>query len=75
MVKVTSVRGIAGQIVNRNTLTGLILVLQSQMTNQAQKAVELLPFKVEIFQVCFLTSIEKTVKTISDFGRCSHNNC
>lgn len=67
MVKVTSVRGIAGQIVNRNTLTGLILVLQSQMTNQAQKAVELLPFKVEIFQVCFLMSIEKTVKTISDF--------
>lgn len=61
-MKVTTIRYIASQIVNKDTLTGLILVLQSQMTNQAQKALELLPFKVEIFQVCFPTSIEKTVK-------------
>lgn len=50
-VKVTTIRYIASQIVNKDTLTGLILVLQSQMTNQAQKALELLPFKVEIFQI------------------------
>ena len=52
-VKVNSVRSIASQIVNRDTLTGLILIVQNQVTNQALKAVNLLPFKVEIFQVCF----------------------
>lgn len=51
VVKVNTVRSIAAQIVNKDSLTGLILVLQNQMTNQAQKSLDLLPFKVEIFQV------------------------
>lgn len=53
MLKVNSVRNILGQIVNRDTLSGLILVVQNHMTNQALKAVDVFPFKVEIFQVSF----------------------
>lgn len=51
IVKVNVIRNIAGQIVNRDTLSGLILIVQSQITSQALKAVNLLSFKVEIFQV------------------------
>lgn len=51
-VKVNAIRNIAGQIVNKDTLTGLILIVQNQITSQALKAVNLLNFKVEIFQVC-----------------------
>ncbi|KAF3442512.1 hypothetical protein FNV43_RR16428 [Rhamnella rubrinervis] len=61
-VKVSVVRSIASQIVNKDTLAGLILILQSQMTNQAQKALDLLPFKVEIFQITdLLVNITKHV--------------
>ena len=56
IVKVNGVRDIAGQIVNRESLTGLILIVQNQITSQALKAVNLLSFKVEIFQVCFSLS-------------------
>ncbi|CAL5422330.1 unnamed protein product [Camellia sinensis] len=49
-VKVNTIRSIAAQIMNRETVTRLILVVQNQMTNQAQKAVDLFSFKVEIFQ-------------------------
>lgn len=52
LVKVNTIRGIAAQIVNRESLSGLILILQSRITNQAQKALDDLRFKVEIFQVC-----------------------
>lgn len=51
-MKVTAIRNIAGQIVNRDTLSGLILIVESHVTSQALKAVELFSFKVEIFQVC-----------------------
>lgn len=51
MVKVSSVRLIAAQIANRDSLTGLILVLQNQITNQALKAMDLFTFRVEMFQV------------------------
>ncbi|WVZ08371.1 hypothetical protein V8G54_021717 [Vigna mungo] len=50
-VKVTAIRNIAGQIVNRDTLGGLILIVESHVTSQALKAVDLFSFKVEIFQV------------------------
>ncbi|KAF5940679.1 hypothetical protein HYC85_021846 [Camellia sinensis] len=43
--------GPANKIMNRETVTRLILVVQNQMTNQAQKAVDLFSFKVEIFQI------------------------
>ncbi|XP_057547656.1 DNA-directed RNA polymerase V subunit 5A [Amaranthus tricolor] len=51
LVKVNTIRGIAAQIVNRESLSGLILILQSRITNQAQKALDDLRFKVEIFQI------------------------
>ncbi|XP_019458974.1 PREDICTED: DNA-directed RNA polymerase V subunit 5A-like isoform X2 [Lupinus angustifolius] len=51
VVKVNVIRNIAGQIVNRETLTGLILIVQDQITAQALKAVKIFSFKVEIFQL------------------------
>ncbi|XP_038903402.1 DNA-directed RNA polymerase V subunit 5A [Benincasa hispida] len=50
-VKVNAIRNIAGQIANKDSLHGLILIVQNQITNQAMKAVELFSFKVEIFQI------------------------
>ncbi|KAF2289289.1 hypothetical protein GH714_034169 [Hevea brasiliensis] len=62
VVKVSSVRVIAAQIVNRGSLTGLILILQNQITNQALKAVDLFTFKVEMFQITdLLVNITKHV--------------
>ncbi|XP_062165641.1 DNA-directed RNA polymerase V subunit 5A [Alnus glutinosa] len=62
MLKVNNVRNILGQIVNRDTLSGLILVVQNHMTNQALKAVDVFPFKVEIFQITdLLVNITKHV--------------
>ncbi|XP_039016050.1 DNA-directed RNA polymerase V subunit 5A-like isoform X2 [Hibiscus syriacus] len=50
MVKVSGIRLIAGLITNKESLTGLILIVQNHMTNQALKALDLFSFKVEIFQ-------------------------
>ncbi|CAJ2671615.1 unnamed protein product [Trifolium pratense] len=62
IVKVNVVRNIAGQIVNRDTLTGLILIVQNQITSQALKAINLLNFKVEIFQITdLLVNVTKHV--------------
>uniref|UniRef100_A0A2P2JFZ1 Uncharacterized protein MANES_09G007600 n=1 Tax=Rhizophora mucronata TaxID=61149 RepID=A0A2P2JFZ1_RHIMU len=57
LVKVSTIRFIAGQIANRESLTGLILILRKEITSQARKAVNLFSFKVEVFQVCFLISM------------------
>ena len=51
MIKVNSVRSIYAQIMNKETLSGLILIVQNNITNQALKAMDLYRFKVEIFQV------------------------
>ncbi|KAL8128590.1 hypothetical protein V2J09_017745 [Rumex salicifolius] len=51
MIKVSTIRGILTQLGNTESLTGLILVVQNQVTNQAMKSLDLLPFKVEVFQV------------------------
>jgi len=51
-------RGISAQIVNRESLNGMILILQNKITSQAQKSVDLFPFKVEIFQVSLQISID-----------------
>ncbi|PIN18311.1 RNA polymerase, 25-kDa subunit (common to polymerases I, II and III) [Handroanthus impetiginosus] len=51
IVKVNVIRAIATQIVNKDSLSRLILVVQNKITNQALKAVELFSFKVEIFQI------------------------
>ncbi|KAL1555375.1 DNA-directed RNA polymerase V subunit 5A [Salvia divinorum] len=50
IIKVNVVRGITTRIVQEG-LDRLILVVQGKMTSQASKAVELFPFKVEIFQI------------------------
>lgn len=50
-VKVKHVRGIAADLVNKGTLNRLILIVESKITSQAMKALELFKFKVEIFQV------------------------
>ncbi|RAL47516.1 hypothetical protein DM860_011254 [Cuscuta australis] len=51
VIKVSTIRGILNGIANKETLNRLILVVENQLTNQATKAVELFPCKVEIFQV------------------------
>ncbi|EOA26167.1 hypothetical protein CARUB_v10019605mg, partial [Capsella rubella] len=51
MVKVNAIRSIAADVLSQETITGLIIILQSHVTNQALKAIELFPFKVEIFQI------------------------
>jgi DNA-directed RNA polymerase I, II, and III subunit RPABC1 len=51
MIKVNSVRSIYAQIMNKETLSGLILIVQNNITNQALKAMDIWRFKVEIFQV------------------------
>ncbi|KAL5743763.1 hypothetical protein ACOSQ2_026879 [Xanthoceras sorbifolium] len=62
MVKVNVIRGIATQIANKDTLTGLIIILQNHITNQALKAVDLFQFKVEMFQITdLLVNITKHV--------------
>lgn len=62
IVKVNVIRSIISQIVNRDTLTGLMLILQNQITNQAIKAVGLFQFKVEMFQITdLLVNITKHV--------------
>lgn len=53
-VKVNVIRSILTQIMNKESLSRLILVIQNQMTNPALKAVELFSFKVEIFQVKYV---------------------
>ncbi|KAI3682347.1 hypothetical protein L1987_82275 [Smallanthus sonchifolius] len=62
IVKVNAIRWIATQIMNKESLSHLIIVVQSHITNQAMKAVELFPFKVEIFQITdLLVNITKHV--------------
>ncbi|KAL6987256.1 DNA-directed RNA polymerase V subunit 5A [Sarracenia purpurea var. burkii] len=51
IVKVNVMRWIATQIVNRESLNRLILIVQNKVTTQALKAVELFPFTAEIFQI------------------------
>ncbi|KAG7958829.1 hypothetical protein I3843_10G038400 [Carya illinoinensis] len=62
VVKVHMIRSIAYQIVNKDTLGGLILIVQNHITAQALKAVDLFPFKAEIFQITdMLVNITKHV--------------
>ncbi|XP_021908470.1 DNA-directed RNA polymerase V subunit 5A [Carica papaya] len=62
VVKVNTIRSIASQIVNKGSLTGLILIVQNHITSQALKAIDLFSFKVEIFQITeLLVNITKHV--------------
>ncbi|ONH94978.1 hypothetical protein PRUPE_7G043600 [Prunus persica] len=50
------------RIANKDTLNGLILITQNQITSQALKTMELYPFKTEIFQITdLLVNITKHV--------------
>ncbi|XP_009763625.1 DNA-directed RNA polymerase V subunit 5A-like [Nicotiana tabacum] len=61
-VKVNVIRSILTQIMNKESLSRLLLIIQKPMTAPAMKAVELLPFKVEIFQITdLLVNITKHV--------------
>lgn len=52
VVKVSTIRLITAQIPNKETLTGLILIIQNEITSQALKGLDLFKFKVEVFRVC-----------------------
>lgn len=51
VVKVNVIRGLATQIMNKESLNRLILVVQNKITDQAKKVLDLFSFKVEIFQI------------------------
>uniref|UniRef100_A0A7N0UP25 Uncharacterized protein n=1 Tax=Kalanchoe fedtschenkoi TaxID=63787 RepID=A0A7N0UP25_KALFE len=62
VVKVNVIRLIAAEITSKDNLTRLIIVLQSPITSQAQKALDLFSFKVELFQITdLLVNITKHV--------------
>ncbi|XP_054815865.1 DNA-directed RNA polymerase V subunit 5A [Prosopis cineraria] len=62
VVKVNAIRSLVGQLFNTDTLSGMILIVQEQITNQALKALEVLKFKVEVFQITdLLVNITKHV--------------
>ncbi|KAJ0101338.1 hypothetical protein Patl1_05401 [Pistacia atlantica] len=61
-VKTQTVRHIFGQILNRENIQGLMLILQSKMTPIAKNEVKKCPFKVEIFQITdLLVNITKHI--------------
>lgn len=48
------IRNILSQIMNKESLSRLILIIENPMTNPAMKVVEDSPFKTEIFQVKYV---------------------
>ncbi|KAK4835429.1 hypothetical protein QYF36_009593 [Acer negundo] len=61
-VKTKDIRAMFMQIVNRESLQGLILILQSEVTAYAKKETEKFSFKVEFFQVSKSDACLKFVK-------------
>ncbi|KAI9157742.1 hypothetical protein LWI28_027247 [Acer negundo] len=63
-VKTKDIRAMFMQIVNRESLQGLILILQSKVTAYAKKETEKFSFKVELFQITdLLVNITKHILT------------
>ncbi|KAK3228844.1 hypothetical protein Dsin_000725 [Dipteronia sinensis] len=61
-VKTKDIREMFMQIVNRESLQGLILILQSKVTAYAKKEMEKFSFKVEFFQITdLLVNITKHI--------------
>ncbi|CAK7336548.1 unnamed protein product [Dovyalis caffra] len=61
-IKIANIRAVYGQILNKESLHGLILILQSKMNHFAKKELEKFPFKVEVFQITdLLVNITKHV--------------
>ena len=52
-IKVDTIRNLYGKIMNQQSLSGLIVVIQSKMTAFAVKELQKWPFKVEIFKVSY----------------------
>lgn len=51
-IKTANIRTVDGQILNKESLHELILILQSKMKHFAKKELDKFPFKVKVFQVC-----------------------
>ncbi|KAH7548542.1 hypothetical protein JRO89_XS14G0159700 [Xanthoceras sorbifolium] len=63
-VKTKDIRELFGKIVNKESLHGLILILQSKINAYAKKEVEKFSFKVEFFQITdLLVNITKHILT------------
>ncbi|KAK2634819.1 hypothetical protein Ddye_029611 [Dipteronia dyeriana] len=61
-VKTKDIREMCMQIVNRGSLQGLILILQSKVTASVKKEMEKFSFKVEFFQIAdLLVNITKHI--------------
>ncbi|KDP40514.1 hypothetical protein JCGZ_24513 [Jatropha curcas] len=61
-IKKATIRCVLAQIVNRESLNGLMLILQSKMNHHARKEMAKFPSKVEIFQITdLLMNITKHV--------------
>ncbi|XP_061971723.1 DNA-directed RNA polymerase V subunit 5C [Populus nigra] len=61
-IKTANIRTVYGQILNKESLHGLILILQSKTNHFAKKELEKFPFKVEVFQITdLLVNITKHV--------------
>ncbi|KAI4323522.1 hypothetical protein L6164_023119 [Bauhinia variegata] len=50
-INIKTIRGIYGQIMNKETLKRLILIVQSKMTSYSRKELQKYPFQVEIFKM------------------------
>lgn len=74
VVKLNVIRAIEGQIMNKDALSRLILIVQNQITSQAMKAMDLFSFKVEIFQVSCLF-FGRPCLNISGFENVGHLTC
>lgn len=62
MVKVNGIRSIITQIMNKDSLSRLILIVENKMTNQAMRSMDLLSFEVEVFEITdLLVNITKHV--------------
>ncbi|KAM7258827.1 hypothetical protein ACFE04_014568 [Oxalis oulophora] len=61
-LKVNSIRGIISDISDKQSLTGLMLILQGNISSPAMKHLETVSFKVEIFKIAdLLVNITKHV--------------
>jgi DNA-directed RNA polymerase I, II, and III subunit RPABC1 len=50
-IRTANIRAVYGQILSKESIQGLILILQSKMNHFAKKEPEKFPFKVKVFQV------------------------
>ena len=61
-IRKATVRGIYANLLNKESISGLMLVLQSKINSYARKELETYPYKVEIFQVSYLIiSLQSTL--------------